>query len=70
MGVMVLAPITGAGFNPARSFGPMLVSGAWDDFLLLYLIGPLLGALIAALACFHVFVQPGRKGEQDMTPVG
>jgi MIP family channel proteins len=70
MGVMVLAPITGAGFNPARSFGPMLVSGAWDDFLFVYLFGPLLGALVAALVYFYVFVQPGKKGERGMTPVG
>jgi MIP family channel proteins len=70
MGVMVLAPITGAGFNPARSFGPMLVSGAWDNFFFVYLFGPLLGALVAALVYFYVFVQPGKKGEQGMTPVG
>ncbi len=70
MGVMVLAPITGAGFNPARSFGPMLVSGEWDNFFFVYLLGPLIGALAAGLVYFYVFVQPGKKGEQGMTPVG
>jgi glycerol uptake facilitator protein len=70
MGVMVLAPITGAGFNPARSFGPMLVSGEWDDFFIVYLLGPLVGALVASLAYFYLFVQPGKKGEAGMEPVG
>jgi MIP family channel proteins len=70
MGVMVLAPITGAGLNPARSFGPMLVSGEWDDFFIVYLIGPLIGAVVASFVYFFVFVQPGKKGEVGMEPVG
>jgi glycerol uptake facilitator protein len=70
MGVMVLAPITGAGFNPARSFAPMLVSGEWDDFFIVYLIGPLIGALVASFLYFSVFIQPGKKGEAGMGPVG
>jgi glycerol uptake facilitator protein len=70
MGVMVLAPITGAGFNPARSFGPMLVSGEWDDFFIVYLIGPLIGAVVASFLYFYVFVQAGKKGEAGMEPVG
>jgi MIP family channel proteins len=70
MGVMVFGPLTGAGFNPARTFGPAIVSGTWDDFFVTYLIGPILGALVASVLYFYVFIQPGKKGEAGMEPVG
>jgi MIP family channel proteins len=73
LGVMVLAPITGAGFNPARSFGPALVSGEWDGadtFLLVYVVAPLVGAVLAAFLYFQVFIAPGKKGVGGAEPVG
>lgn len=42
------SPITGASMNPARSFGPQLVSQSWDGAWI-YFAGPLAGALIATL---------------------
>jgi glycerol uptake facilitator protein len=73
MAVMVIAPLSGAGFNPARSFGPALVSGEWVgflDFLVVYIVGPVLGALAAALLYFYVLLAPGAKGPGAMEPVG
>jgi len=40
------APVSGTSMNPARSFGPALVSGDWHAYWV-YLAGPLLGAVIA-----------------------
>lgn len=42
------SPLTGAVMNPARAFGPSLVTGLWTGHSA-YWIGPILGAVIAAL---------------------
>ena len=73
LGVMVIGPLTGAGFNPARAFGPALVSGEWGgagDFLLAYVLAPCVGSVVAALAYFNLFITPGAKGSQGLEPVG
>jgi glycerol uptake facilitator protein len=73
MGVMVLAPLTGAGFNPARSFGPAVVSGEFGgagDFLLVYVLAPVIGALVAGFGYFNLVMTPGKKGVGGVEPVG
>jgi glycerol uptake facilitator protein len=68
--VMVAGALTGASVNPARAFGPDLVSGEWDNFLLVYLLAPVIGALLAAFVYMRMFILPGKKGPLGMGPVG
>jgi aquaporin related protein len=39
---------TGGSLNPARSFGPAVITGTWPGHHWIYWLGPLLGALLAA----------------------
>jgi len=53
--ILVVGPLTGASLNPARTFGPMLITAigggdaSWGDFPA-YVAGPLIGAVVATLS--------------------
>jgi glycerol uptake facilitator-like aquaporin len=47
IGIAVLGTATGGSLNPARQFGPAVVSGQ-TQFLWVYVIAPLVGAAVAA----------------------
>lgn len=47
-GILVTLPISGGSFNPARTFGPMIVSTEFPGWWA-YLIGPPAGGIVGAL---------------------
>jgi MIP family channel proteins len=55
--VMVGGPLTGGSFNPARWFGPALVGNSFGD-VWPYLVGPIVGALLAA-AVYKFVIERG-----------
>lgn len=63
---LVGVPLTGASMNPARTFGPALISGFWE-FHWMYWGGPIVGALVAAFIMNYMFVKKAEKEEEKVS---
>jgi len=70
--ICLVAPLTQAGLNPARDFGPRLVAwvtgwgpAAFPDqvggFFIVYMLGPVVGGILASLFFVHI-LEPAMKG--------
>lgn len=59
-GIMAIGPFTGGSFNPARSFGPAVASGIFEAQAV-YWIGPIVGAVLAALIYDTLFIRRERE---------
>lgn len=57
---LVGVPLTGASVNPARTFGPALISGFWE-YHWLYWVAPIVGGIIAGLIMNYVYVNKAEK---------
>ena len=57
------APISGASMNPGRSLAPMLVGGNLDHYWV-YLVGPIVGAMVAVLFEFILRGRPTKAGAE------
>ena len=56
IGILISGPVTGAGIDPARALGPMIVAGQWTSWWS-YLIGPFVGS-IAAVFLYDSVLRP------------
>ena len=57
---LIAVPLTGASVNPARTFGPALISGFWE-YHWIYWAAPILGGIIAGLIMNYVYVNKAVK---------
>jgi MIP family channel proteins len=59
-GILAIGPFTGGSFNPARSFGPAVASGVFEGQAA-YWVGPIIGAVVAALLYDTLFIRRERE---------
>lgn len=77
LGVLAFGALTGAALNPARAFGPALVSGEFGGagtFLLVYVLGPIVGGAAAGFGYSKLVLEDqerrwgGRLVDTDVPP--
>ena len=54
--ILMGGPLTGAGMNPARAFGPALAANHWDN-IWIYFAGPIIGGGAAGLLYNNYFLK-------------
>jgi len=64
-----IIPYTNCSINPARSFGPAVVAGQWDDHWIFW-VAPLLGGVLAAVLYEFVFYAEDPSIEYVVTSKG
>ena len=62
--ILAAGPLTGASLNPARTLGPAIAAGVWQDHLV-YWIGPIIGASLGAVGYTALFLRGDGEAAQQ-----
>jgi glycerol uptake facilitator-like aquaporin len=57
LGILTIGHVSGGGINPARSFGPSIISGTLDSKVIIFFFGPVIGSLMAAFIYKEIFLK-------------
>jgi len=58
--MLIAGPLTGGAANPARAIGPAIAAGSYGT-LWIYLVGPIIGALLAGFVYEHLLLPKKKK---------
>ena len=69
--VMAIGPLSGAGLNPARALAPSVIGGGVPvgEFLVAYVLGPLVGALLAGTLYSALILKPEDLDDESRAPI-
>ncbi|MEP7082812.1 MAG: aquaporin [Chloroflexota bacterium] len=67
--ILMAGPLTGAAMNPARWFGPAVVSGTFDNWYVWW-VGPFIGAAVAAFIYRFALAETAYAEVTPATPRG
>lgn len=67
--ILMAGPLTGGAVNPARWFGPAVASGSFDNWYVWW-VGPLIGAIAAAIIYRYALEFSAEEGVSPGTPEG
>ncbi len=67
LGILTTGDVSGGGINPARVFGPSIITGDLGNDIFIFIVGPVFGSLLAAFLYKEIFIEKKKKlgGEDD-----
>lgn len=61
LGILTIGNISGGGINPARVFGPSVITGDLSADIFIFIGGPAFGSLLAAFLYKEIFIEKKKK---------